>query len=44
MKIPSPTGNTMNVAKRYQKMLSEAGFQVEKYDFIPDKLRRLGTN
>lgn len=41
--IPSPTGNTMNVAKRYQEMLREAGFQVERYDFIPDNPTLVAT-
>jgi acetylornithine deacetylase/succinyl-diaminopimelate desuccinylase-like protein len=41
--IPSPTGNTMNVAKRYQEMLNEAGFQVEWYDFIPDNPTLVAT-
>jgi acetylornithine deacetylase/succinyl-diaminopimelate desuccinylase-like protein len=41
--IPSPTGNTMNVAKRYQEMLSEAGFQVKRYDFIPDNPTLVAT-
>jgi acetylornithine deacetylase/succinyl-diaminopimelate desuccinylase-like protein len=41
--IPSPTGNTMNIAKTYQEKLSEAGFQVERYDFIPDNPTLVAT-
>jgi len=41
--IASPTGNTADVAARYEEMLREAGCELTRYEFYPDNPTLVAT-
>jgi acetylornithine deacetylase/succinyl-diaminopimelate desuccinylase-like protein len=43
VRIPSPTGDTRNVADAYERMLLEVGCEVKRYEFVPNNPTLVAT-